>query len=186
MSNDNLPSLDALAKEELANADVSIGPDKYALNIEDLHERFKHFLTPSAAVVFDKTRKSTLHVYAVEAEEPGMMKYADDCSKVIYLSTMVKGLDQAERAARAIYDVVNDLHSLGVLRGNLCKLSHIALATENLDLRISEDKKNIETVRTPVTPKWVIFCFPHVDWHFGERVKYQHEEGALIPDFEGE
>jgi hypothetical protein len=178
---DMLKSLEKLANDMASEEGVSLGPDMATLHIHDLHERFRHLLTPEVATAFEVP----LYYTGEDVTAPGIWTQPPG-TKAIYLSTLLDDMGKLEAAAKAIYGVVESLHQKGVLKGHLAKLSYLATANKDFRIRLNPETKLAELVETEVPQKWMVFCFPHVARSFDEQVPYQFEPGAEVPLFQGE
>ena len=161
---------------EAAEEALSPGSPQAHLVVEDLHDQYKHFLTPDADRALDKYLPYVgLDTLAAKLADGLFASGAP--THAIFLSCTIKRREDVAPAAEALYNVVNDLAAKGVLRGNLCKLSSIELAYKELNLKTLQ----LEKVREP---RWALFAFPHVSNDFTETVPYQTPEGSCGVAFE--
>jgi hypothetical protein len=163
-----LENLEALAK---ALDDWPVGPP--ALQVDDIHEQYKHLLTPEALAALEPPKKTTVY----------LVHHADrlaDYTRAIYLTGIARSEAGIEKVATALYGEVNKLAQAGKLCGHLCRLSMVVLADHAIDLH--------EYVYPDGKPKaYAIFVFPHVpaEWAV-QGIQYETEEGAIGHDFEPE
>lgn len=147
-----------------------------ALNVIEMHEMYKHLLTPQALAALEPNKPTTL--YSFDAEN-GPSAY----SRAIYLSAIAHSAEGIDKAARQLYAEVNELAAMGKLRGHLTRLSMLTIG----DLRKPSDLHEYTYPDGVETKSYAVYVFPHVllDWN-AKGTKFEAEEGGIGLDIEPE